>query len=214
MTHKDGSPCHAGAPTRGGASGSSRVTPIETPGTTRSAACITRSGVSRDVVDARRVLSSVLSSTAGKQSLTTCEVPYAGRPRHGRDEPGDPVRLEFPGAAGRPTSEWTRSRSARAPTPRARASCQRRKGRTVGLSGRGDARRMLREARREPRGPGRRQRPSPGGPARRAVEARYADSLAAMFLLTTSVVLAASSVGLNETTSLPSKSTGVCPGGA
>ena len=47
-----------------------------------------------------------------------------------------------------------------------------------------------------------------------AVEALYADSLAAMFLLTTSVVLAASSVGLNETTSLPSNSTGVCPGGA
>ena len=42
-----------------------------------------------------------------------------------------------------------------------------------------------------------------------AVEALYADSLAAMFLLTTSVVLAASSVGLNETTSLPSNSTGV-----
>jgi len=37
---------------------------------------------------------------------------------------------------------------------------------------------------------------------------------AAMFLRTTSLVLAASSVGLNSTTSVPSNTTGVCPGGA
>jgi len=47
-----------------------------------------------------------------------------------------------------------------------------------------------------------------------AVEAPYACSLSAMFLMTTSIVFASSSAGLNSTISAPAYITGVCPGGA
>ena len=45
-------------------------------------------------------------------------------------------------------------------------------------------------------------------------QSNYACSIAAMFVLSTAIVFASSSVGLNSTTSLPANRTGVWPGGA
>lgn len=59
--------------------------------------------------------------------------------------------------------------------------------------------------------PGRHDRGTSGSEELRPANAYW---LAATFLRTTSLVLAASSVGLNSMTSVPSKTTGVCPGGA
>ena len=47
-----------------------------------------------------------------------------------------------------------------------------------------------------------------------AIDHEDAASISSMFLVTTSIVRPSSSVGLNSTTSVPAKRTGVCPGPA